>query len=166
MKITIVAGSNGQTLELAKKFQTYFNSVQVQSVIIDLVELDLPLYTSKSDSLHNIENLVRPFKEHLLTDGFLFIAPEYNGGLPPAFTNFIAWISRSTKDWRESFNGKAAAIGTFSGGPGFSVLSMMRTQLAYIGLNVIGRQLSASSGKPVDENSLKAVADQLIKLSK
>jgi chromate reductase, NAD(P)H dehydrogenase (quinone) len=94
-------------------------------------------------------------------DGFVVLAPEYNGSIPPVLNNAIAWLSVSTSDWREAFNGKPVALGTFSGGPGASVITAMRLQFAYMGANVIGRCLTANGQKPATEESMDAVLDQL-----
>lgn len=165
MKICIIVASEGKNLELAQKFQEYFTSSSVDSQIIELVDLGLPLYTSRSETKHKAHELISPLKAKLAADGFVILAPEYNGGPPPAFSNFLSWVSRSTKDWRETFNEKPVAIGTYSGGPGSNVLSIMRLQLSFLGMNVMGRQISVHSKKELDESSLKAVCDQLIRIS-
>src|SRR5690606_11839029 len=96
--------------------------------------------------------------------GFVFIAPEYNGSTPPVFNNFLAWLSRSSKEWRYFLNGKPAALATFSGGGGFNVLLAMRTQLAFIGMNVLGRQVLTHSNKALDDKTLESVTNELLKL--
>lgn len=165
MKICIIAGSSGKNLELAQKFQDYFTSRQISSEIIDVVKLNLPLYTSESEKNHKAEELVASFHNQIKANGFVFLAPEYNGGLPPAFSNFLAWVSRSTKEWRENFNGHPAVIGTFSGGPGSNLLTILRLQLSYLGMNVVGRTISVHSQKELDQSSLEAVCSQLLKLA-
>ena len=63
------------------------------------MRLKLPNYQELTWSLYN------------KAESFVFVSPEYNGGVPPALTNIIAWVSRlGGKDWRKSFNGKAAAL--------------------------------------------------------
>jgi NAD(P)H-dependent FMN reductase len=92
---------------------------------------------------------------------FAFVAPEYNGSIPPTLSNAIAWLSVGTEDFRELFNGKTAAIATHSGGGGQKVLVAMRLQLAHLGVNVLGRELLTSSHKPLNEDSARAVLAQL-----
>lgn len=164
MNICIIVSSEGKNLELAKKFEAYLQSLSVKTHVIELVEVNLPLYTSRSESEHKAAELVAPLRPKLSADGFVILAPEYNGGPPPVFSNFLSWVSRSTKDWRESFNEKPVALGTYSGGPGSNVLSIMRLQLSYLGMNVIGRQISVHSNKELDEASLKSVCDQLVRI--
>lgn len=163
--IVIITASEVKNLELAHKFRDRFEAAAEVS-LINLVHLDLPLYSSRNDAKYSAQELLKnelPLIQK--ANGFVFISPEYNGGTPPVFNNFLAWLSRSSKDWREGLNGKPAAIGTFSGGGGINVLITMRTQLAFIGMNVVGRQIVVSPQKALDENSLAKVADELLKLS-
>ena len=93
-------------------------------------------------------------------DAMIWVAPEYNGGLPPVWSNFLAWISKSGDDFRLAFNGKKAAIMSFSGS-GSNVLPFMRLQLAYLGMTIVGRQLLANYEKPAKSESIDAILDVL-----
>lgn len=164
--IVIITASEVKNLDLAQKFVQSLESLDANVSLINLVELDLPLYSSRSDSEYKGDELLKnelPLISQ--ANGFVFIAPEYNGSTPPVFNNFLAWLSRSSKDWRQHLNGKAAAIATFSGGGGFNVLLAMRTQLAFIGMNVLGRQILTHANKALDEKSLTAVAAELVKIT-
>lgn len=165
-KIVIFTASEQKNLELANSFIKKFTELGAQVDLINIIDLDLPLYSSRTDGKYNAEDLLR---EQVPTisqaTGMVFIAPEYNGSTPPAFSNFLAWLSRTSKDWREHLNGKAAVIATFSAGGGHGVLSSMRSQLAFIGMNVLGRQILTHFNKPLEEKSLQAVCEELIKLS-
>ena len=94
---------------------------------------------------------------------FAFVAPEYNGSIPPTLSNAIAWLSVGTEDFRELFNGKGAAIATHSGGGGQKVLVAMRLQLSHLGVNVLGRELLTSSQRELNEDSARAVLGMLAK---
>lgn len=162
-KILIVTASEVKNLELAKKFQEQLKLLGNEASILQLVELNLPLYSSINEPKYDGKKLLGHWYDELhAANGFVFLAPEYNGGLPPVFTNFLAWVSRSSKDWRECFNSKAAAIGTFSGGGGQHVLIAMRLQLSFIGMNVLGRQLISHSGKPAEDASIHSICQQLL----
>ncbi|WPU64097.1 NADPH-dependent FMN reductase [Peredibacter starrii] len=163
--IVILTASEVKNLELAQKFKESLESQNANVSIINMVELDLPLYSSRTESKFTGAELLKgqmPLLEQ--AHGYVFIAPEYNGSTPPVFNNFLAWLSRSSKDWRNCLNGRPAAIATFSGGGGFNVLLAMRTQLAFIGMNVIGRQILTHSNKVLDEKSLLSVSQELVKL--
>ena len=159
-KITIVVGSNGKNLLLAQKFEATLKELGVQSQLLDLVTLELPLYSPKSS--HKGADLLAPLETVLQGDAFVFIGPEYNGGIPPVMTNFLAWASTSSKDWRMHFNAKKAAIATHSGGDGLLFLTALRLQLSYIGMTVVGRQLSANDRKEADPKSLVDICQQLL----
>lgn len=161
--ITIVAASTGKNLELAHKFDEELKSLGAKTQILNLATMNLPLFHPEADSKNDAKALLAPWHDSIIqSQAFVFLAPEYNGGIPPVLTNFIAWVSRSTKDWRAAFNSKSAAIGTFSAGGGSFVLGAMRVQLAYIGLNVLGRQVITTMAKPNDDESIKAVCKQLV----
>ena len=164
MQISIIAASNNNNLILAKAFQNEFESLKTSPHIINLVEENLPLYDpnkSKEDLPQSFSTLVKKLKG---AEAFVFLAPEYNGGLPPTLTNLLAWVSVSTKDWRECFNENPAIIGSHSGGGGSHVLMAMRLQLSFIGLNVLGRQIMVNSSRPLNPDSLKALTRQIVKL--
>jgi chromate reductase len=164
--ITIITASEIKNLELAEKFKMSLTELGADCSIINLVQMDLPLYSSRSENNYKGEELLSNELPMITkANGFVFIAPEYNGSTPPVFNNFIAWLSRSSKDWRQFLNGKPAVIATFSGGGGFNVLLAMRTQLAFIGMNVLGRQIQTHSSKALDDKSLRAVSEELLKIS-
>lgn len=162
MSVTIITASSGSNLKLAETFQHKFMEYNVESTIVDLASMELPLYCSKSEE--NLSNPLNPTLLDLLdkSSKFVFIAPEYNGATPPSFQNFLAWVSRSSKDWRRYFNGKQAAIATHSGGGGTHVLMHMRMQLSFVGMNVMGREILTSYQKPLNLESLEDVCKRLV----
>ena len=164
MQISILVSSQGKNMELAKKFLDYLIEKKVEAEIIDLVAMELPLYSSITEG--NLPDKALDLTKKLIdSKGMVFVAPEYNGLIPPVLNNAIAWISRSGDDWREAFNGKSAVIATHSGGGGAHVLIAMRQQLSYLGMNVIGRQIMTNYGKELNPDSMASVLEQLVKLS-
>lgn len=163
--ITLLVGSWNTNKMLAEMTRDALAAKNIDATIINLNGLNLPLYTSDNDSAHGVPQAVADLLPTLQNSrGFIAICPEYNGSVPPVFNNFIAWVSRSSKNWRECFNGKGAAVMSFSGA-GSNVLQILRLQLSYIGLNVVGRQLLASEGKPPRPESIEAIIDELVKIS-
>lgn len=162
-KICVVCASVGKNKELASDISNYLKEQKANVIELNLVDMDLPLFTSVNDKIHSAEELMKPYAEHLSADTFVFVAPEYNGSTPPAFNNFLAWASRSTKNWRDLFNGKTAGMATFSGGPGQLVAISMRLQLSYVGMNVLGRQLAVNFQKPLNAESLQAFCNEILK---
>jgi chromate reductase, NAD(P)H dehydrogenase (quinone) len=166
-KVLIITASEGKNLQLAEQFQERLQLLGEDSKILRLVELNLPLYTSKIDSDFDAKGLLGSWWDELLdARSFIFLTPEYNGGPSPVLTNFIAWVSRASKNWREAFNGKPAVIGSFSGGGGHHALFALRSQLSYLGINVLGRQLIANSTRPVELETLKVLSQELLQLTK
>ena len=164
MTVSILVSSQGKNLDLGNQFLEYLASKGETAEIIDLSNLDLPLYSPLTEG--SVPAKVIELTEKLIKSrGIIFVAPEYNGSVPPVLNNAIAWVSRTGDDWRHAFNGKPAAIATHSGGGGAHVLMAMRLQLSYIGMNVIGRQLLTNYGKELNHDSMALVIDQLLKMS-
>lgn len=163
--ITVIVCSTGENRTLGQHFIGNFEERRLPCRLVDLVAFDLPLYTASRES-EGIPSQVQGLKEQMLeSDAFVFVAPEYNGGVPPVFVNAISWVSRTGDDWRLAFSGKAAALATHSGGGGTYVLSVMRQQLSYLGMNVVGRHILTTTKKPLTEASMDAVIDQLASIS-
>lgn len=160
--VCVVAGSNGKNLVLAQAFQEHLQSLGHKVSLLNLVAENLPLYSPAQNGKLTGAQVIEPFKEALSAEHFVFVSPEYNGGIAPALSNFIAWCSTSTKDWRVHFNGKKAAIATHSGGDGLQALVMMRLQFSYIGMTLIGRQINIANHKPLDPAALADVCQQLL----
>ena len=128
--ILIISATKGSNLVLAKKIGGHVSS---DYEIISLEDYMMPLYSPKLKvrENNNIEMLSRKF---IQSKGFIFCAPEYNGGSPPILTNAITWLSVYTDDWRGVFNNKKAIIATHSGGAGFKFLTSFRSQLEHLAL--------------------------------
>ncbi len=163
-KIAIIVASIGKNLEMALEVQKILETKGVTVSLLNLVEMDLPLYSTKIALLHSAEALMAPFKEQMTADAFICIAPEYNGGPPPVFNNFMAWTSVSTKNWRETFNSKPAMLAGHSGGGGQQGAMIMRLLLSYVGMNVMGRQIVSTASKPFQHEELNKVCDEFLRV--
>lgn len=160
--IAIIVGSDGNNLKMANTLRDYLSKKSKNVSVIDIAALDLPLYSNKTHK-DGVPDIIETEKNNLeKMTHFIFLAPEYNGGLPPVFTNYFAWLSVSGKDWRESFNDKKAIIGTHSGSGGLHALMAMRVQLAYIGVNVMGRQIHCHFKKQLNLESLESTFDSFL----
>lgn len=162
--ILIVVASNNKNMELALEIKKTIELREINTEILDLVEIDLPLYTFDRELkeipfvIKNYINLMESATE------VVFVSPEYNGGIPPTLTNFIAWISRfGDENWRRVFNGKRAALATHSGAGGSSMLASLRLQLSYLGMNTIGRQIITTFTKKLSQETVDAVVEELVK---
>ncbi len=162
--VIIVTASHNKNLELANEFKDELNRLGTENEILDLIQLALPMYTPDEEAKgvpQKVHDIVKTFEA---AKGFVFVTPEYNGSIPPILSNLIAWISRSgTEDWRQSFNAKPVALGTFSGSGGIQALMFLRSQLAYIGADVIGRQVRATFQIELNRDDLEGVSLLLAK---
>jgi NAD(P)H-dependent FMN reductase len=152
-KVIILTASDGKNLELANNLKQIATDQSISGEVINLVELDLPMYTSKAILGDKEEHLRKLSSEVESADGLVVVSPEYNGGVPPILSNAIAWLSVSDKDWRKAFNGKKTILATHSGSGGLHVLMALRQQFAYIGANVIGRQIVTNYQKELNVDS-------------
>lgn len=159
--LLICTASNGKNLDLAKRLASFAQPLGIQTQVLDLTELDLPLYTPQihaAGTPATVADLAAIFRR---ADAFFFCAPEYNGSIPPTLTSAVAWLSVSTDDFRELFNSKPTAIATHSGGGGSKLLVALRLMFAHLGCNVIGRELLTTGKRPLNDASAQAILGQL-----
>jgi len=163
--ILILVASSNENMKLARKFSDVIQNRGHQVELMDLVKLDLPLF-SPDQAAKEVPDQINELTEAVHSaNAMIFIAPEYNKGIPPVLTNFISWISVSSgESWRLCFSGKPAAVGTHSGGGGLHVLMAMKMQLSEMGMNLVGRQIHTHFNKKVDRESLEEVVTQLIQM--
>ena len=165
--LIIISSSNGKNLELSKKFLQKSNELKISSEILDLTELNIPLYNPRIHSKNEIPSEIITLKKKLFeTEKWIICAPEYNGSIPPILSNFIAWLSISGDDFRNLFNGQPIAIATFSGGIGLELLTSLRIQLVHLGSQVLGRQLLSSYSKPIDTKTIEDIIQRLLQMKK
>ena len=158
--ILIISATKGSNLVLAKKIGGHVSS---DYEIISLEDYMMPLYSPglKVRENNNIEMLSQKF---IQSRGFIFCAPEYNGGSPPILTNTITWLSVYTDDWRGVFNNKKAIIATHSGGAGFKFLTSFRSQLEHLGSLVYPRDIVVNKNKKFNPQSVKDILHEFEKL--
>ena len=157
------SASNGKNLVMARRVVELAEGMGMSARLLDLTEVDLPLYTPQRDdgnvppSLSKLETI---FAE---ASTFFVCAPEYNGSIPPTLSNTIAWLSTQSDDFRRLFNGKSVGLATHSGGGGQKVLVAMRLQFSHLGCNVVGREVLTNSKKPFRDESAQWILNQLLR---
>lgn len=160
-KILILVSSSGKNLDLGNEICQIGKEMELDVELVNLMGLKLPLYDSEKEK-EGVPSCIHELVENINSSRALItVAPEYNGLIPPVLNNAISWISRSSDDWRDCFNGKVMAIATHSGGGGQYALMAMRQQFSYIGANVLGRQLLTNYSKPLNADSAREVFRQL-----
>lgn len=166
-KIGILVASSNNNLKLAQKFEELANELNIQTQLINLVDLHLPLYSTVEEEKNGLPQGAKDLAQDILAlDAFIVVAPEYNGVMPPVLNNAMAWTSRSTESWRDAFNEKIIGLATHSGGGGAKGLQAMRMQFQHLGANILAREILTTYGKELDEKVAKNMIVQLDKLSR
>ena len=165
--ILIIAASDGQNLELSRQLSNVSKELNIPHQLVQLSALDLPLYCVAAE-LKGIPEKAKWLQSKMSeAQGFILVAPEYNGSLPPLLNNSIAWVSRcGSENWRAAFAKKFAALATHSGGGGAKVLAAMRVQLEHLGCNILARQILTTPSVPLKLESAKDVLLELAKYCK
>ena len=162
----IISATSNKNLLLAENIKSLAENEKINSELINLENYSIPLFTSIE---HNkgipseVDLLTQKFID---TNVFIFCAPEYNGSIPPILTNLIAWISVSTDQWREVFNGKLGLLATHSGGQGTNILRSMRIQLEHLGVIILPRTIVINKHSDFNLESSRSKLRQLISLTK
>ena len=165
--IGILLASVNKNKELALNIQEVVTELEAKSEIINLVTLDLPMYTSLIEDEKGIPQEVKELAKYLQTfDAFIVVSPEYNGSIPPVLNNAIAWVSRVGDDFRAIFHQKFIAIASHSGGGGMRGNDAVRTMFAYVGANVLTRELLTNYKKPYKKETAMAIVKELLFYSK
>ena len=165
-KIGILVASANNNLKLGQRLVELANELNVETELINLVDLNLPLYSTVEEEKNGLPEVAKELAEKILSlKAFIVVAPEYNGVMPPVLNNAMAWTSRSTKDWRDAFNDKIVGLATHSGGGGAKGLQAMRIQFQHLGANILARELLTTYEKPLNEDAAKGMILQLDKLS-
>jgi NAD(P)H-dependent FMN reductase len=162
--ILILAASNGENLKLANRFAEAAKALDLSIDLLDLTELDLPLFTPRSRDAGQPDGLLALQDRLHGGQRWIICAPEYNGSIPPVLTSAFAWLSVLGDDFRALFNGRPIAMASHSGSGGYEVLTALRIQLAHLGSHVVGRQLIANNAKPAHDSSIEAILQALLDL--
>lgn len=110
----------------------------LETEIVDLRDLDLPIYDGDLDALEGQPPGVDRLRGLIVqADGLLIAAPEYNHSLAPLLKNAIDWVSSPID--QQPFKGKAIAIMSAAALPwgGTRMLPHLRSALVELGGVVI-----------------------------
>ena len=161
--IGIIAASVNKNMELAHNIQEVVTELGAKSEIVNLVTLNLSMYTSIIEDEKGIPKEVQELATRLQTfDAFIIVSPEYNGSMPPVLNNAIAWVSRVGDDFRAIFNQKFVALATYSGGGGMRGNDAVRAMFSYVGANVLSREIINNYSKPYKKETVVSVVKELI----
>lgn len=114
MKIQIISGSTRigrASHRVALALNEKLLSLRIDCSIVDLKELGLPLFEERLSFLRNKPQHFETISNELLNSiGFIFVTPEYNGGISASLKNFIDTFGRP------EFAGKPIAVASVSSG--------------------------------------------------
>lgn len=159
--VTIISGTNrkhSNTLKIAKEYQSMLREKGIEAGLLSLEDLDLMHYNAGFEALEN--QVLIP------TTHFIIISPEYNGSFPGVLKLMID-TSRSHEIW---FHKKALLTGVATGRAGnLRGMDHLADVLSYLKITVHPNKLPisvvnsvlGSQGKITDENTLKAINQQL-----
>jgi len=165
--ILIVSATLNNNYKLAKQLKKLIDQ-EANVTVISLEDYDLPVYTEKvfDKYIKSNQNTIEKLTKHFINNqGIIICSPEYNGSIPPIVNNAIAWISTTTKYWRDAFNDKIALIATSSGGPGTKYTTIMKLQMEHLGCVVMPRSISANKSNPLNIESTKKILKKFIDLT-
>lgn len=159
----IFVSSLNVNMKLANIIKHQMEENNKEIAIIDLVDLELPLYDSKKEDRDGIPMEIGELVELMKkANGYIFVAPEYNYCLPPVLVNFVTWVSRCGEDFREVFQMKKIQLATHSGSGGNDLMNAMRIQFARLGAIVMPREIITNFQKPLKVESSKKILKQFI----
>lgn len=165
--IGILVASVKKNMDLALDIQEVITDLGAKSELINLVALDLPMYTSILEDEQGIPEEVKDLAKYLQTfNAFIIVSPEYNGSMPPVLNNTIAWVSRVGDDFRAIFNQKFIAIASHSGGGGMRGNDAVRTMFSYVGANVLSREILTNYGKKYKKETAVSIVQELMAYSR
>eukprot|EP01029_Cantina_marsupialis_P032476 TRINITY_DN9925_c0_g1_i3.p1 TRINITY_DN9925_c0_g1~~TRINITY_DN9925_c0_g1_i3.p1 ORF type:complete len:175 (-),score=20.10 TRINITY_DN9925_c0_g1_i3:40-564(-) len=154
--ILIFVASLNENVKLAKKIEKELNNNGKETKIINLVELDLPMYDTNKEQNDGIPQKALELSEEMKkATGYVFVSPEYNFNVPPVLVNFIAWISRIGDDFRDLFSLKKIQLATHSGANGKDLLNSLRSQFTRLGSVVAPREMKRKIKKTKTEEKQK-----------
>lgn len=166
MYLIFVASLN-ENIKLANTLQKQLKDEGKESQIINLVDLNLPMYDSFKEENDGIPAEVNSLIEQMKqASGYIFVSPEYNFSLPPVLVNMVAWVSRVGDDFRELFALKIIQLATHSGGGGQDVINTMRNQFTRLGSIVMPREILTTYQNPLREDSSLKILKQFIQTAK
>ena len=165
--VLIFVASLNENVTLANMIKDKLENKNVNSKIINLVDLNLPMYDTFKQEKDGIPAVALDLaKEMEEATAYVFVSPEYNYGVPPVLVNMIAWVSRIGDNFRALFSLKKIQLATHSGSNGQDLLNALRSQFTRLGAVVMPREIITTYEKKCNEDSLERILSQFETLVK
>ena len=163
----IFVSSLNENMNLANTIKSKLDKQNIESRIINLVDLNLPMYDTFKEQNDGIPQIALDLAKQMEeATAYIFVSPEYNFGVPPVLVNAIAWISRIGDNFRKLFTLKKIQLATHSGSNGQDLLNALRSQFTRLGAIVMPREILATYEKKCKEDSLERILEQFETLIK
>ena len=85
--LIVLTASNGENLKLAERFVQAATAQNASAELIDLTQLDLPLFTPRVQAAGAGPDLATLHDQLHATPRWVICAPEYNGSIPVSYTH-------------------------------------------------------------------------------
>ncbi len=161
MSILVISGSqrrNSQSLKVSKfVIETLKKDFDVESELLDLCDIQLPWWTDHKDSKDIQENEWVKVKNKIdKALGYVFVVPEWNGGLTAVVKNFFYYCN--SNELADKAGYIITVTSSYTGGnyPALELRmgSSKNTQICYVPEHLHIRSVShvLNSIEPVDDN--------------
>ena len=99
MKKVIALGASSSSKSINKQLASWASSqLEVESVVLDLNDFEMPIYSMDYEEAHGIPETAKKFKDAFRdADGLIISFAEHNGSYSAAFKNIFDWTSRIEK---------------------------------------------------------------------
>ncbi len=164
--LLIISSTPFSNLDLSEQIKSYIEERKALNCkILNLETFDLPLFTPSLEILVKEKGSYPPqiekIKQNLISaDAIIWCSPEYNGGISPILTNMIAWVSRTSENWKDGFDGKHTLICSSSGGNGKNFVKGFSIQLTYLGAQVMSESIIKTKKSGMDNNEFNKTLDK------
>ncbi len=161
--ILILVASLNENVNLANQIKNELNNKSVDSKIINLVDLNLPIYDTSKEQNDGIPQIALDLaKDMEIATAYVVVSPEYNFSVSPVLVNTIAWVSRIGDDFRKLFDSRAIQLATHSGGNGVDLLNGLRVQFTKLGANVMTKEILTTYQNKCDDVTLENIFVEFI----
>ena len=157
MVLVLVASLN-ENVNLANQIKNELDNKNVDSKIVNLVDLNLPMYDTSKEQNNGIPQIALDLAKQMEeATAYVVVSPEYNFSVSPVLVNTIAWVSRIGDDFRKLFESRSVQLATHPGGSGVDLLNGLRTQFTKLGANVMTKDILTTYQSKCDDKTLENI---------
>ncbi|MBS60633.1 MAG: hypothetical protein CL606_04925 [Anaerolineaceae bacterium] len=153
MNITVVSSSTRKVRRSHRVALAVVKQIKVlghQASIVDLIELDLPSFVERFGKVDDATGKLAHAADTMrISDGMIFLTPEYNGAMSSGLKNFIDVFAKA------SFEGKPIGVATVSVGASGGIRAAYQLQQTILSILAypIPRMLTVGNVEKVIDES-------------